>query len=165
MAAEALERIEREAIRLAGEKEAARVAGHQAALASIREADGYGLTETATRLGARLEWLRRLFESRSWEEFAQEAYETIHQEITRTRDLYETARKREAERIGVEQEARRQESIRREAAAADAAREAERRRVAQEQETEQKAAEARLANKAHRARVNGEALQRPSWKP
>ncbi len=77
-------------------REKARVAAHEAALAAIPEHPAYGQFETAELLDKRLSHLEDL-PAREWEEFADRAAMVRAQEMSRTRTLLEAARKREAE--------------------------------------------------------------------
>jgi len=160
--------------------EKARVAAHEAALAALVEAPGYGQAETSADLSLRLEWLRNQ-PRRDWQEFAIRAADTLAAEIARTERLLAAARVREAEaaelaRLRAEeaerarQEAERQRAEREARIAAEAAerakREAEERashaaRVAAEQaEAERRAAERQRREAEERAaRAEAEAAE------
>lgn len=78
-----------------------RVADHEAALLAIVEAPGYGQTETAAQLRARLNYLES-YPGRDWQEFAERAAKTVAAECERTERLLAAAEKREAERAELE---------------------------------------------------------------
>lgn len=77
-------------------RERSRIAGHEAALAAISEAPGYGQVETADELRMRLDALSR-YPARDWQEFAARADRALKSEIERTTALLAAAEKREAE--------------------------------------------------------------------
>lgn len=133
---EALQKEFRQPLTEFEEAEKARVAAHESALAGIPEAPGYGQTETAAEIAARLEHLHN-YPARDWQEFRGRAEQAIAAEIARTEALLEAARQREAERAELER-------LRREAAEREA-------REAQERaEREQREREARAAEEARR---------------
>lgn len=78
-----------------------RVAAHEAALAAIVEAPGYGQAETAAELRARMDLLLE-YPERDWQEFSDRALATLESEIDRTRKLLAAAVTREAERAELE---------------------------------------------------------------
>jgi hypothetical protein len=77
-------------------REKERVAGHEAALATIAESPGYGETESAADLEQRLDYLMN-FPTRDWQEFTARAKLAVTAEVDRTAGLLLRARKREAE--------------------------------------------------------------------
>lgn len=151
------------------EAEKARVAGHEAALAAIPEAPGYGMTETSAELRARLEYLTTAFVDHKWEEFIERAAIAISAEIDRTKVLLAAAEKREAEaaelarlraaeeeRLAAERAAQaRREAEERERRIAEEAAAAEREKAEQERqrvEREKREAEERAARAEQDAR-------------
>lgn len=88
------------------EAEERRIAAHEAALAAIPEAPGYGLTQTSAELSGRLDALRN-YPARDWQEFAKRAADTLAAEIARTESLLAAAldrEEREAELARLRQE-------------------------------------------------------------
>jgi hypothetical protein len=154
-------------------REKERVAAHEAALAAISEAPGWGVSETAFELTERLEYLEN-YPARDWQEFAQRAADALSAEIARTRMLKEAAEKREAEAAELERlRAKQAERDRQEAARLQAEREAliaaeaaERARVEaerkarEEREAAERAAAAEVARIEREAREAAEAAQR-----
>lgn len=139
-------------------REKARVASHEAALAAIMEHSSYGQTETATEIAGRLNRLLN-YPARDWQEFVVRASGALAGEINRTEALLAAAEKREAEaaelaRLRAEAEARRQREHE-EAIAAKARADAEAKAAAELQRQKQEA-EAREA----RAKAEQEARDR-----
>ncbi len=158
--------------------EAARIAGHEAALAEIGESPFNQTIYCAEDLAGRLEYLRN-YPARNWQEFEQRATDALAAEIARTEALHAAAVKSEAEaaelsRLRAEQQERdRQEAARlqaeREASIAaeaaekarlDAEAAAERARIAEAQKAEEyrrnveaEAARAEAATKAAQERA------------
>ena len=95
-ALEALQKEVRAPLTAWENKEKDRVAAHEAALAAIPESPAYGQHETAEELAERLTSLEQ-YPARDWEEFAERASLALFKELSRTRDLLASARKREAE--------------------------------------------------------------------
>lgn len=136
--------------------EKARIEAHEAALAAIVESGGYGQTETAAEIQARLEFLLS-YPACDWQEFAARAADTIQAEISRTRGLLAGAEMREAERAELErlrrEQAEREQRERDERIAAAAA---ERARIEAEAKAMQEAEEAAARAEAERARIEQE---------
>lgn len=131
--------------------EKARIAGHEAALASICERPGYGTMETAAEIRARLEHLRA-FPTRDWQEFTKRAGEVLAAEIGRTEALLAAAERREAEQAEYARlRAEAEEQARQAAARVQAEREA---RIAAE------AAEAARVEAEKRAQAEADAAAR-----
>lgn len=152
-AREATERAERERVEAEARAEAARVGAHVNALQAIVEAPGYGERETSAEMERRLQRLRE-WPQRDWEEYTDQAAETLATEISRTEALLTKAKQREAdqaeaERIQHEQDL---EHERKEAA------EAERKRIEQEETAAKADADRRAANIAHRRKINRDAV-------
>ena len=140
--------------------EKARIAAHEAALASICERPGYGTMETAAEIAARLTHLQA-FPPREWQEFTKRAGEVLAAEIGRTEILLAAAQAREAEqaelarlRAEAEEQARqaaeRARAEREERIAAEAAEAA---RVAAEECAAREAAETAARVEAERRRA------------
>jgi colicin import membrane protein len=153
--------------------EAARIAGHERALAEIRESPGfYASPNISADLRARLEHLRA-YPPRDWQEFALRAEEALAEEIGHTEAAIARAERREAEQAELERlqreadERRRQEEERQrqEREAQVAAEAAERARLEAEERAaakvraaeEQAAAERRAAELADQERRAAEA--------
>lgn len=81
---EALQKEFRQPLTEFEEQEKARIAGHEAALAAIPEHPGFGTTEVAADIAARLEFLRN-YPARDWQEFKARADQAIAAEIARDR--------------------------------------------------------------------------------
>lgn len=147
-------------------REKDRVAAHEAALAAIAEAPGYGENETAHALRQRYDALCN-YPARDWEEFAQRAHAALTAEILRTEGLLAAAVKREAEaaelvrlraeeaerqRIAAEEAQREREAQIAAEAAARAKREAEEAAAKREQEARDAAARAEREKQESEAR-------------
>lgn len=138
--------------------EKARVAAHEAALAALVEAPGYGQAETSADLSLRLEWLRNQ-PRRDWQEFAARAADTLAAEIARTERLLAAAQNREAEAAELARlRAEEAERARQEAARLQAEREA--RIAAEAAERAKREAEERAAHAARVAAEQAEAERR-----
>lgn len=130
--------------------EKARIARHEAALATLVEQPEYGQTETAEELTERLQWLESYTAPRPWEEFEKRAAETLESEIIRTKRLHAAAVQREADaaelaaRRAADEERERQEAarLRAEHEAKIAAQAAETARIAAETKASEEAAAA-----------------------
>lgn len=136
-----------------------RVAGHEAALAAIVEAPGYGQTETAAELRERMDLLLD-YPERDWQEFSDRALATIEAEVDRTRKLLAAAVMREAERAELErlrrEQAEREQRERDEQIAREAA---ERARIEAERLAREEAARVAAAAELERLRVERERAQ------
>jgi hypothetical protein len=135
--------------------EKGRVAAHEAALAAIPEAEGYGVSESVTELKNRLNYLAN-YPARDWEEFNKRAEIALMAEVGRTALLLDRAERRQAEAeelIRLRAEAQERAIKEREEAAAKAAQEAAERRA-----TEQ-ARIAREAAERERLRVENERIE------
>lgn len=129
--------------------EESRVKEHEDMLAAITEPEGYGMSETAVELTARLAFLHA-FPSRDWQEFTHRAGAALKLEIERTQILLAAAIKRE-------EDARELDRLRAEALERKIAEEIETRRIREEKiaseaaETARLAAEEKAANQAREA--------------
>lgn len=143
--------------------EEVRINAHEAAMAAIPEAPGYGAAETAAEIGQRLAGLRAM-PVRDWQEFAARAAQTIAAEIDRTERLLAAAQKREAdaaelERLrkeAVEAERTRLDNERREREATIARQAAEDARVAAEIKAQEEARAEAARVEAERKRLEAE---------
>jgi hypothetical protein len=135
--------------------ETARKAAHEAALAAIPEAEGYGASESVTELEQRFTFLMN-YPARDWQEFSTRARNVLMEEIHRTDVLLVRAKKREAdalELILLRAEAAERAIKEREEAAAKAAQEAAERRA------EEQARIAREAAERERRRIENERIE------
>ena len=135
-----------------------RVAGHEAALASITENPSAAREESSVELAARLAVLRS-WPARDWQEFHQRAAETLEAEIERAERRHEIAVKREADAAELARlRAQAAEAARVEAARVQAEHEA---RIAQEAaEQARKAAVREAAEALNRAEQERLSIER-----
>lgn len=77
-------------------RETARIAAHEAALAAMIEAPGYGERESSSEIEQRLAYLRA-YPARDWQEFEQRAVDALAGEISRTEGILLRVKAREAE--------------------------------------------------------------------